>query len=235
MAEKLHPRLVARAGLAVLVEAELAGDHAAHLAALAEDQRARRHAGEDLDAQRLGLGRHPAADVAHRDDVVAVVRHQLRHRPVRDADLPALPEQVEPVLGDPGVDRRAAPFPVGEQHVEPDRIEHRPRQDVRADLRALLQHDHRQLRVELLQPDRRGQPRRAGADDHHVVLHGLALDLGHARLPLGSQSSPPYRAGRRGGQPASILPLAERLGGSYVARPRGGMHRGIRPWPRAAA
>ena len=68
------PGLVVRPGPAVLVEAELAGDHAAQRAALAPDQRARGHAGKDLDAERLGLLRQPAADVAHRDDVVAVVR-----------------------------------------------------------------------------------------------------------------------------------------------------------------
>ena len=37
----------------------------------------------DFDAERLRLGRQPAADIAERDDVVAVVAHQRRHHEVR--------------------------------------------------------------------------------------------------------------------------------------------------------
>ncbi len=93
-------------------------------------------------------------------------------------------EQVEAVLGDGGGDRRAALAPVGQQRVEADRVEDRAGEDVGADLGALFEHDDRAVGVELLQPDRRRQPGRAGADDDHVVLHRFALDenvvwLGH--------------------------------------------------------
>ncbi|MPN56785.1 hypothetical protein SDC9_204477 [bioreactor metagenome] len=48
-----------------------------------------------------------------------------------------------------------------------------------ADFRALLEQADRQLttggRRLLLDADRRGQPRRAAADDHDVVLHRIAI------------------------------------------------------------
>jgi hypothetical protein len=75
-AVQLHPRLIAVAGGAVGVLAELARDDALHLAVLAIDDLGTGHAGKDLDAQLLGLFGHPATDIAHRDDVVAVVVHQ---------------------------------------------------------------------------------------------------------------------------------------------------------------
>jgi hypothetical protein len=45
---------------------------------------------------------------------------------------------------------------------------------VGAGLGALLEHDDRSLRRELLEPDRGGQARRSGADHDDVVGHRLA-------------------------------------------------------------
>ena len=42
---------------------------------------------------------------------------------------------------------------------------------MRADRRALLDHDDRDVRIELLEADRRGEPGGARADDHDVVVH----------------------------------------------------------------
>ena len=51
---------------------------------------------------------------------------------------------------------------------------------MRADLAALLQHHDGDVLAgfgrELLEPDRRGEPGGACADDHHVEFHGLAFD-----------------------------------------------------------
>ena len=66
----------------------------------------------------------------------------------------------------------------GEQRVEAAGVEDGAGEDVRADLGALLQHDDREVGVELLQPDRRGEAGGAGADDDDVVFHGLALGGG---------------------------------------------------------
>ena len=43
-----------------------------------------------------------------------------------------------------------------------------------ADLGALLHHHHGGLGGELLEPDRGGEPGRAGPDHHHVELHRVA-------------------------------------------------------------
>jgi hypothetical protein len=79
--------------------------------------------------------------------------------------------------------------PVRQQSVEADRIEDHAGEDMRADLRALLDHDHRQAGVEFLEPDRRRQAGRAGADDDDVEFHRLARrKLVFSRhLPLSSR------------------------------------------------
>ena len=84
------------------------------------------------------------------------------------------------VLGHRHGQRRALVLPVGDQLVERDRVDHRARQDVRADLAALFEDADAKAR---------GRPRSAscfrriaalspagpGADDHHVILHGFAF------------------------------------------------------------
>ena len=137
-------------------------------------------AGIDLDAQRFGLLAEPAAEAAEAADIAAVIAHQRRHQESGDADAARLAEIIEAVLGDLVCERRALLAPVRQEPVERDGIDHRAGQDMRADLGALLQHDDGDLLAglgrELLEPDRRGEPRGARADDHDVELHGLALD-----------------------------------------------------------
>ena len=87
---------------------------------------------------------------------------------------PRAPSIVEAVVGDRGLDRRVLVAPIGQQPVEPDRIDHRAGEDMGADLGALLDHDDRDVRRELLEPDRGGKPRRPGADDDDVELHRFA-------------------------------------------------------------
>ena len=82
----------------------------------------------------------------------------------------------------------------GMRRIEADRVDHRAGEDMRADLRALLQHDDGELIAalggKLLQPDRRGEPGRSGADDDDVELHGLALDdFGQSALSSFSRAS----------------------------------------------
>ena len=101
--------------------------------------------GIDLHAQRFGLLREPAAHVAEAHDVVAVVVHQRRQQPVRACGyaLSARQDQ-EPVLGHRRR-RCGAPraFQSGMSSFSALRIDDRAGQDVRADLRALLEHAHR--------------------------------------------------------------------------------------------
>ena len=186
LAVQFHAGLVMRAGGAVGLQPHLARDHATHaIGAIfvpGPDDLAGRHAGEDLDAQLLGLLGQPAAHAAHRDDEVAVVVHQPRHRPVGHPHLAPLAQHIEVVVGDGGPDRGALLAPVGDQPVQPHRVQHRPRQDMGADLGPLLQDHHRQVRIDLLEPDRCGQARRPRPNDHDVILHRLAggmIGVGH--------------------------------------------------------
>jgi len=181
-AAQFHARLIAGTGGAVGIEPHLARHDAGDAVALVDQLRAG-HAGKDLDLQRLGLFGQPATDIAHGDDILAVVRHQRRHGPVRDPDLAMRAEQVEVVRGDLGGDRGALVHPVRDQPVEARGVQHRARQDMRADLGALFQQHHRKLGVELLQPDRSRQAAGTPADDNHVVFHRLALNSGHGLAP----------------------------------------------------
>ena len=165
---------------AVAGNAHVAGDNAFDLTIGAEDHVDDREARIDLDAEGFGLFGEPAGERAEAADIAAVIAHQRRHEDVRHADAAGLPQIIELILGDRGGERQALVAPIGNERVEAHRIDHRAREDMRADLRALLQHDDGELLVglgrKLLQPDRRGQPSGSGADDDDVELHALALD-----------------------------------------------------------
>ena len=176
---QFHPRLVSRPRLARFrIAPEFARHDALHAVALI-DQRRGAHPREDLHAQALGHARHPAADIGHGNDVIAVVVHQRRHGEIGDAHLPGGAKDIEVVLFHLGLDRRAHAAPVGQQGIQTRRVKHRARQDMRADLGSLFKHDHRQVGIKLLQPDRRRQAGRACAHDHHVIFHRLTDDVGH--------------------------------------------------------
>ncbi len=176
--DQLDARRVAVGRLAVAADAHVAGRDAAHPAVGIVQHLGTGKPGIDLDPELLGLRRQPAAQIAEADDVVAAVVHLRRGR---QPERPRLRQIQKPVLGGGRVERGAALAPVRDQFVERARFQHRARQDMRADLRALLDDADADLglgrRRELLQPDRRREPRRPGPDDDHVILHPLALDL----------------------------------------------------------
>ena len=86
-------------GCAVAADPHVAGGDAGDRAAVVEERLGGGEAGEDLDAQRLGLGRQPAADIAERGDVGAVVAHQRRQQEVRQAHRTGRPQPQEAVRG----------------------------------------------------------------------------------------------------------------------------------------
>ena len=130
----------------------------------------------------LHLAAHHLEELLHgaeRDDEAALVAHQRRHHEARQPERASRPEPQEAILGDGRLDRRLLVAPAGQQPVEAGRVDDRARQDVGADLGALLEDADRQLHLplgrQLLEADRGGEARRAGADDHHVEGHALAF------------------------------------------------------------
>jgi len=178
LARQLHAELEAVVRLAVAADADVAGGHAAHRAAFVVQHLGGAEAGEDLDAQCLGLLAQPLRQRAQADDVVAVVVEAVGHQPGGCLLRAGLAQEQHLVGADWLMQRRAALLPVGEQLGQRTRVHHGAAQRVGAGLAALFEHDHRQLGAgrggPLLEPDRRGQAGRAAADDHDVVVHRLA-------------------------------------------------------------
>ena len=85
-AEQFHAARVGRFVRAVLGDAHVAGGDAAHRALLVVEHFGRGEARIDLDPERLGLARQPAADIAERADVAVMIVHQRRHHEVRQRD-----------------------------------------------------------------------------------------------------------------------------------------------------
>jgi hypothetical protein len=148
-----------RARRAVALDTHVAGRHALHRTVVVVEHFGGGEAGIDLDAQRLGAACQPAAHIAERDDVVAVIVHQRRHQEIRQANRAGRSEEQELVSltgvlnGWSGSSRQSEislSMPIGSTTA--------PGEDMRADLGALFEHNHRQFRIGLLQPDRGGRP-----------------------------------------------------------------------------
>ena len=126
----------------------------------------------NFDAHRLGLFGQPAAHIAEADDVIAVIVHLRRRRQFHRARLT---EQQELIAFHRCVERRTPFLPVGEQLGERARFQNRTGQDMCADLGAFFDDTDRNFAAfflgQLTQADCRRQPRRPGADDHHVEFH----------------------------------------------------------------
>jgi uracil-DNA glycosylase len=169
---QFHARLIIGLLRTVLGNAHIAGRDAHDCTVLVEQDLRRREAGEYLDAQFHRLFRKPAAQVAKAAGIVALVRHERRHRPVRHAHLALLRKHPVPVVGHRHLSHRAALLaPFGQEFIQRPGIDHRTRKDVRADFRTLFQDADRNFGVHLLQPDRGGQPCRPPANDDDVIRH----------------------------------------------------------------
>jgi hypothetical protein len=89
---------------------------------------------------------------------------------------PAGPEKIETVVGNLGLQRAFRILsPFGQKPVEAGGIDDRAREDMRADLGALLHDDHGEIRAlfigELFEADRGGKPGGSGTDDDDVEIH----------------------------------------------------------------
>jgi hypothetical protein len=183
---QLHAGLVLGLVRAVPGDAHVARRHAADRATLVVESFRCRKPGIDLDAKRLRLAAKPAANVAEAHDVVAVIVHQRRQHPVRNAKRFLGREHHEAVFGNRCVQRRILGLPVGDQLVERARIDHCAGKNMRSDLGAFFEHTDAdlapRLRGELLQTNRGRQTRGPAADDDDIVFHDFAWHEPFLRL-----------------------------------------------------
>ena len=159
----------------------------AHDPPVLDEQLRRGGLAEDVHAGLLRLVREPAAQLCNRRDVVAVVAERRRRRLEGDRAL-GVREQVDGVLRDGAVGRPVALREVREERLHRRRVHHRPGQQVRSGVLALLHERHRHLAErlherlilgeELGQADRAGEAGRAAADDHDPDLDALVLGVG---------------------------------------------------------
>ncbi len=173
---QLQSRLIVALAVAFAIDAHVTGRNALHAAILIIEDFGGGESREYLDAQSFGLFRQPAAQIAQRTGIGALVVHPARRGNMRHRQLAALRQ--EPVLVVPNrrICKRAAHVaPVWQQLIQRPGIDHRARKNVSADFRAFFQNAHGQFLTstvgQLLQPDRRSQPRRAPADDDDVIGH----------------------------------------------------------------
>ncbi len=126
LADELHA-----AGEAVLVravpgDAHVAGGDAAHRALPVIEHLDRGKAGIDLDAERLGLARQIAAEMAERAGEAMMIVHQRRHHDVRQPDRARRRHPVEAVFGDLGLEQAILVGPpFRDELVERNGIDHR--------------------------------------------------------------------------------------------------------------
>ena len=180
---QLHAAGEAVLGLAVLADPHVAGGDTDDRAVLVVEHLGGREARIDFDPERFGLGGEPAADIAERDDEVAVVVHQRRHQEIRQPYRAGRPQQIEPVRRSPAVGsacpRRATRATAGRgrsgrsprrtEYALPPRSPSRPRPpDASGD--------------ELLEPDRGGKP--AGPAPTITTSNSIASRAGTSVSPM---------------------------------------------------
>ena len=185
----------------ILGDAHVAGGDALHAAIIVEQHFGRGKAGEDFHAQRFCLGGEPAGEIAEADGIAALVLHERRQQRVREFIFLGFREHPVMVLRHRHGQRRIHRAPLGQQLIKRAGIDHRARQDMRADFAALFEHAHRKLDTQplcfLLGPDCRGKASWPTAHDHQVIGH---------RFPFAHVLSPSSRRRIRLAQPCHHSP-----------------------------
>ena len=166
--------------MAFAVDAEVAGDDAAHHTVFVEQRFLGGEAWVDFHAKVLGLLGQPTAQVAQGDNIVAFVVHGLGHKEVRHLGRGVGAAQyIDVIAHHRGVERGAECFPVREQFVQGAGFEHGAGEDMSADFGAFFDHADADFLTGfgglLLQSAGGGQARRASADDDHVEFHVFAF------------------------------------------------------------
>jgi hypothetical protein len=135
---------------------------------------------KDVHTETFGLLRQPRSELPERDDEVAVIVHGRKvHGPARQLQRTGARHQPHVVLDRGDFHAWVIGAPIRQQFLQRRRFEHRTGEGMRADGGAFLQDADGHVGLELLQANGAREPRRAGADDHHLILHRVAFDLGH--------------------------------------------------------
>mmetsp|Transcript_82125 Transcript_82125/g.96034 ORF Transcript_82125/g.96034 Transcript_82125/m.96034 type:complete len:455 (-) Transcript_82125:87-1451(-) len=167
-----HPGLVLLRLHALLVDAHVVQLHALQrLAVVRDDRRCGSEAGEDLHTGLGGSLAKELADGTQRHNVVVLVVDQRRQP--RGLVVRLLRQEVELIRHDVLLDGVVHLLPPGEKLVERVRLDARPTEGVRPDLRALLHKRHAEVLApvrKLLQADCRGKPCRPASDHNGVEL-----------------------------------------------------------------
>jgi hypothetical protein len=138
-------------------------------------------AGVDFNTQRFGLFAQPAADIAERNDVVALVMKATGQYAVRNFGGAGFGKDEETIFRDWRVKRCAVFLPVGQQFGQGAWVHDCTRENVGADFCPFLDQANRKFGSffcsNLFQPDGRGQPGRTAANNDDVEFHGFAFHV----------------------------------------------------------
>ena len=111
--QQRHAASVVRPRLAITPDAHVAGGDTDRRAGVVIEDFTAGKARIDFHAQFLGLFTQPAADIAQRDDIIAVIVHQRRHHEIRQRDGARWSQNQKTILFDfrfEGVRRVIAPL-----------------------------------------------------------------------------------------------------------------------------
>ncbi len=166
--------------VAFAVDAQITGDDAAHHAVFVEQRFLSCKARVDFNAKVFSLLGEPAAQIAQRDNVVAMVVHGLGHEKVRDfLSFFGVAQHVDVIALDRRIERRAQFLPVRKQLVQCARFEHGTGQNVCADFGAFFHHADADFLPGfsglLFKAASGRKPGRAGSDDDDVEFHVFAF------------------------------------------------------------
>ena len=144
---QLHAACVLRLVAAILGHAHIAGCHTLDRTVAVVEHLCGSKARIDFHTQRFCLAGQPATDIAEADDEVAMIVHQGRQQEIGNTVALVFFQYQEAVFGNRHIERSAPLLPIREQFIHGDRINHRAREDMSTDFRALLQHADADIRA----------------------------------------------------------------------------------------
>ena len=174
---QLHARLILTRRLTVFANTHIARYHAFHRAVFIVQHIRSGKARIDFNTRRLGLLAHPANDIGQTDNIRPIIVETFRQQPQRCRFHTCFRQEQKLIRRHRHIQRRAQLFPVREQLIHRDRIHHRTRQNMRAQLRTFINQTHIDVGIQLLQANCRRQTGRTTAHDQDIIFHHIALDV----------------------------------------------------------